>query len=132
MKRILSALGAALVLAAGYVVTLRPVDVGPLVAVTNERPMESRAVRLPDGGRGYAYPATGPDGGPVLVLTDVAPCVRLAAGMPEASCRRRTPDGGSRTFGTLNRFPASESVGGGCQPVACSVVFGENADEEIE
>jgi hypothetical protein len=58
--------------------------------------------------------------------------VRRPAGALANDCRRRTEDGGARDFGDLNRFPASESVGGGCQPVACSVVFGENADEEIE
>jgi hypothetical protein len=44
-------------------------------------------------------------------------------------CLRRTEDGGTRDFGTLNRFPADEAVGASCEPVACSIVLGEDADE---
>lgn len=114
----------------GALVSLQPDDLGER-PVTGRVPRlgESKLVLLPDGGKGYSYPAYLEDGGQEYLVTDEAPCVRRAVGMPESSCRRRLEDGGAFDFGELNRFPATEAVGEGCEPVACSVVAGENADE---
>lgn len=130
--RIISALAAAAV-ASNLLVALSADDLGT-------RPDDSRRHRLGesklielDGGKAYAYPTDLDDGGvEYLVVTD-APCVRRRAGAPVASCRRRQPDGGARDFGELNRFPADEAVGGGCEGVACSVVAGEDSleDEDV-
>ena len=115
--------------AVGALVALQPDDLGERPQVQRVlRPDESKLVLLPDGGKGYSVPASLEDGGVEYLVTDSAPCVRRAAGMPVESCRRAT-DAGAVDFGALNRFPASEAVGGGCEPVACSVVLGEDADE---
>lgn len=126
--RIIAAAAAAAV-AAGVLVSLSDSDLGATPQDGRaERPQESKLVELPDAGKGYAYPATLPDGGTEYVVTDVAPCVRAVR--EDNSCLRRTEDGGARFFGLLNRFSREEAVGGGCQPVACSVVAGEDADED--
>lgn len=132
MKRVLTAAAVAVVSALASVAVLRQSDIDAQTrAVINERPMESKAVVLPDGGPGYVWPATlASDGGRTLVLSEVAPCVRRPAGALANACRRRTEDGGARDFGGLNRFPVSEAIGTGCQPVACSVVFGEDSNND--
>ena len=90
----------------------------------------SEAVALADGGIGYLG-VVEVDGGRTAVLLTAAPCVRRRAdaGSP-AECMARSEDGGTRDPGPLNRFPASLAVGLKCQPVACAVTAGENADGE--
>lgn len=131
MKRVLTAAAVAVVSALASVAVLRQPDIDSQTrAVINERPMESKAVVLPDGGPGYVWPAMLLDGGGTLVLSDVAPCVRRPSGVLVNACRRRVDGGSARDFGDMNRFPASEAIGTGCQPVACSVVFGEDANND--
>ena len=146
--RIITAAVAAAV-AVGVVALVRDGDVGQRPADTRKHHKhESKLVELEDGGRGYAYPTTfdcdggtrleRDDGGLVQVwqlatcteylVTDVAPCVR--AREDAGNCWRRTSDGGSTFSGWDNRFPVEEAVGSGCQPVACSVVAGEDAEED--
>lgn len=115
--------------AVGVAVGLRDADLAERGASGRARMGESKVVELPDAGVGYAYPVDLDDGGTEYRVTDAAPCVRRPEGAPVASCLRREPDGGARDFGDLNRFPASEAVGAGCEPVACSIVFGENDRE---
>lgn len=86
---------------------------------------ESKVTFLPDGGKAYRVPVRLKDGG-----TDYD--VKTAA---EAPCKRRRPkadcrfaDGGLAP--DLNRYPSSMLSGVGCEPVACSVWLGENADED--
>lgn len=129
MKRILTAAAVAVVSAMASLAIVRQSDIEPsLQPVINERLMESKSVILPDGGLGYSWPAMLLDGGSTVVISDVAPCVRRPTGVLVNACRRRISGGNTQDFGDLNRFPASEAIGTGCQPVACSVVFGENAD----
>ena len=112
MRRILTAAAVAFVSVAASVALLTPQDISPQPeAVVAERPAESKAVVLPDGGPGYVWPALLLDGGSTLVFSDVAPCVRRPADVPVSDCLRRTDDGGTRDPGELSRFPASESVG---------------------
>lgn len=88
----------------------------------------SKLARLADGGKGYVV-RVAVDGG--TETRTVAPdCVRRPEGRAVASCLRREADGGSRDFGALNRFPVSEAVGAGCQPCACAVYAGEDAEED--
>ena len=99
-------------------------DVKPPQAV--ERPGEERVLFV-EGARKYARPMTLVDGGDVLLLVDTPSCVRKPD--KDADCQRRNvEDGGAYDFGVLNRFLASEAVGSGCEPVACAVMAGENAD----
>lgn len=104
-------------------------DLGERGASGRARLGESKVVELPDAGVGYAYPVDLDDGGTSYRATDAAPCVRRPEGAPVESCLRRELDGGARDFGALNRFPASEAVGAGCEPVACSIVSGEDHRE---
>lgn len=128
-SRIVTVAAAALV-ATGAVVALVAGDLGPTQHPNaRERLHESKVVELPDAGVGYAYPVDLDDGGTSYRAMDVAPCVRRPEGAPVASCLRRAEDGEVRDFGALNRFPASEAVGAGCEPVACSIVFGEDDRE---
>lgn len=126
--RIITASLAAAV-AVGVVARVRDSDLDVRQAGARiERKHESKLVELEDGGKGYAYPTTLDDGGSEYLVTDTAPCVRARedAGL----CWRLDVDGGAMDFGLYNRFPAEEAVGTGCQPVACSVVAGENAEED--
>jgi hypothetical protein len=125
---------AALALAAvstGLVVALSQDDLSERGQSGRARLGESKVVELPDAGVGYAYPVDLDDGGTEFRVADSAPCRRAPA--DGGVCLRREPDGGTRDFGTLNRFPASEAVGSGCEPCACSIVFGESdAEPDIE
>lgn len=120
---------AALAVSLGVLVSLSDADVG-------ERPIdgrihhkgESKLLELPDGGKGYSYPTTLEDGGTEYLVTDVAPCVRAPADGGE--CLRLLDDGGAAFFGALNRFPREQAVGASCEPVACSVVAGEDPNED--
>lgn len=117
--------------AVGLVVTVRPDDLGERPADTRvHRRGESKLVELADGGRGYAYPTTLDDGGTEYVITETAPCVRARedAGL----CWRLDTDGGARFFGWDNRFPREDMhpSSTACQPVACSVVAGDDAEED--
>jgi len=117
----------------GLVVALSQDDLAERGQSGRARMGESKVVELPDAGIGYAYPVDLDDGGIEYRATSDAPCVRRPEGAPVASCLRREPDGGTRDFGTLNRFPASEAVGVGCEPCACSIVFGESdAEADVE
>lgn len=115
--------------AAGVLVALSQGDLGNRPDDSRRhRKGESRLVEL-DGGKAYAYPTDLDDGGVEYVVVTQAPCVRRPEGAPVESCLRREPDGGSRDFGALNRFPREEAVGAGCEGVACSIVFGEDSLE---
>jgi hypothetical protein len=123
---------AALALAAvstGLVVALSQDDLAERGASGRARLGESKVVELPDAGIGYAYPVDLDDGGVEYRVTSDAPCVRRPEGAPMEACLRAWNDGGSRDFGALNRFPASEAVGAGCEGVACSITFGEDDRE---
>jgi len=127
--RIITALAAAAV-ASGLLVALSANDLGQRPDDGRKhRRGESKLVEL-DGGRAYAYPVDLDDGGTEYLVTETAPCVRRPVGAPVSACLRREPDGGARDFGELNRFPAEEAVGAGCQGVACSVVAGEDSLED--
>lgn len=119
--------------AAGVLVSLSSSDVGERPDTGRRHRLgESKLLALPDGGKGYGYPADlDCDGGTCTeyLVTDIAPCVRRPAGAPVESCLRREPDGGARDFGESNRFPRDEAVGAGCEGVACSVVAGEDSIE---
>lgn len=130
MRRILTAAAFAVVSVAASVALLSPADVSAqLEAVFDERIEESKAVLLPDGGKGYVWPATLSDGGDTMVVSDSAPCVRRPLGVSADSCGRLFVDAGIIVDpGALNRFPATQAAGWTCQPVACSVVSGENPD----
>lgn len=123
MSRATEAAALALGVALGAVGAKEVFDVKPPQAV--ERPGEERLVFV-EGAKKYVRPLVLTDGGEVLLLVDTPSCVRRPT--KDADCRRREPDGGARDFGVLNRFRASEAVGAGCEPVACAVMAGEDAD----
>lgn len=84
-----------------------------------------------DGGRTFGL-ALDDAGWPILgaVVTSTPPCVRapLDGGL---ACRRDEGDGGSLFLGTGNVFSASLAVGSGCEPVECSIFFGDNSDTDL-
>lgn len=123
MSRTTEAAALALGVTLGAVGAKEVFDVKPSQAV--ERPGEERLLFV-EGAKKYARPMTLVDGGEVLLLADTPSCVRKPT--KAADCRRRELDGGSYDFGLLNRFRASEAVGAGCEPVACAVMAGEDAD----
>lgn len=149
---------AALAVSLGVLVSLSDADVGerPVDGRIHHKG-ESKLLELPDGGKGYSYPTTfdcdggtewvREDGGSTPIdigdagtqvwkiatcteylVTDVAPCVRAPADGGE--CLRLLDDGGAAFFGALNRFPREQAVGASCEPVACSVVAGEDPNED--
>ena len=72
-------------------------------------------------------------GWPLLgtVVAQTPPCVRapLAGG---TGCQRSEGDGGFRYFGAGNVFPAALSNSDpSCQPVECSVFFGDDPNEAL-
>jgi hypothetical protein len=89
--------------------------------------LEVGALRCPgaDGGFTWAVPLTDAGWPIVSDVVAVTPrCVRapLDGGL---GCQRRFPDGGTRFFGTGNVMPVDAGVGASCEPVACSVMFGD-------
>lgn len=115
--------------------SVRPVtDAVKQLDEAREKALEpSKLAAFPDGGLAYAVEARVADGG--VELRRVPPgCVRRPTGAKPVECLRLLPDEkGVPTptdFGELNRFPSLEAVGVGCQPVACSVYAGEDADAE--
>lgn len=93
----------------------------------------SKLAALPDGGIAYAVEALIADGG--VELRKVPPgCVRRPTGVKPSECQRTIADLVGRAMvvdpGELNRFPVAEAVGAGCQPVACSVYAGDDADAD--
>jgi hypothetical protein len=85
-----------------------------------------------DGGQNFTVPM-GDDGLPqfMSIAQQTPGCVRapVAGG---TSCQRSEGDGGFRYFGAGNVFPAALSNGDpSCQPVGCSVFFGDNPDIDL-
>lgn len=66
----------------------------------------------------------------------VPDCVRRRSGSLASSCQQLRPEPGAdistataHDVPVLMRFAADASVGADCEPVACAVYFGENANE---
>ena len=85
-----------------------------------------------DGGFAMGIPM-GDDGLPQFM--QVAQQTPLCTRAPVAGgtgCQRSERDGGFRFFGSGNVFPAAESNGDpSCEPVGCSVLFGDDADRDL-
>lgn len=141
MNRAAAIAGAGLLLAAtatlvgSAIDAVRPVtDAVKSLDTQRETALEpSKLAAFPDGGLAYAVEARVADGG--VELRRVPPgCVRRPLAARPDTCLRLLPDEKGvpvpTDFGALNRFPASEAVGAGCQPVACSVYAGEDADAD--
>lgn len=122
---------------AGAALAAAALVVTAVVIVGDEEPPKGGDVQVTptrlaiqrDGGKAYVVEVRTLDGG---IATRIAPapgCVRRRAGSPGNSCQRRVPGDVTRDFGELNRFLDTEAVGGGCEPVACGVSQGEDADE---
>lgn len=117
MNRILAAvaLGGVIATAVVIVVDEKGSEAGDVVIEP------SKLALLPDGGKGYVERVKQIDGGIALRVKASGGCVRRPVG--NKSCLK-----GGRDPGELNRFPAADVTGTGCEPVACSIVFGENPD----
>lgn len=141
--RQLAGIAAAITLAAVGAVALKGVDTADVKPITDalkpldeqrEKALEpSKLAVLEDGGLAYAVDARIADGG--VELRRVSPgCVRRPVGVRPTDCQRATFDLGGKPVvvdpGELNRFPVAEAVGARCQPVACSVYAGEDADAD--
>lgn len=57
-------------------------------------------------------------------------CVRAPLDGGHLGCRRDEHDGGSRDFGRGNVFPAVDGVGT-CEPVQCSVMYGDDPEVDL-
>lgn len=99
---------------------------GTLPARAVELVAESKAVWF-DGGIVYESPVILGDGGRDFVYRSPgrAPCMRRQRSTPAADCLL---DG--EPAPVLNRYPSARMTGVGCEPVACGVVFGEDADAQ--
>lgn len=130
-------IGAALALAAAVIatvatedapVTLERIDFGKDFTkgdVASEAVGESKVAYREDGTKYYAVPVTLKDGGrDVDEKTALeAPCKRRPKGVDGALCQYKGKDAPE-----LNRYPAAEMIGPACEPVACSVWLGEDAE----
>lgn len=130
MSRATEAAALALGVALGAVGTKEVLDVKPPQAV--ERPGEERLVFV-EGAKKYVRPMTLTDGGEVLLLVDTPSCKRSPR--KDAQCMWSTdtalfgpPVMAFVDPGVNNRHPAAEMVGAECEPVACAVMAGEDAD----
>lgn len=84
---------------------------------------EEKATRADDGGIAYLRAVRLSDGGAGSIVVDTPGCARrVGAG------RCVLLDGGTPPI--LNRYDAALLTGPGCQPVACSVWLGDDADDE--
>lgn len=108
-------------------------DAGVAVSSAKYQRVRLIALRCPgiDGGQAFGVPFD--DAGcPIdgeLVATPL--CVRAPV-VGGTGCKRSEGDGGFRYFGAGNVFPASLSNGDAtCQPVACSVFYGDNPDVDL-
>ena len=127
-KELAASLAISAALVATAVVIIEPKDDKPASAQEKLAAVEpSKLALLPDAGKGYVLSVRVADGG-VEKRTTAPDCVRRPVG--NKTCFRAESDGGQRNPGELNRFPATDVRGSGCQPVACSVFLGESADEE--
>lgn len=91
------------------------------------------ALRCPAAGGGFSFGVPFSDAGwPVFasVLQQTPLCVRARVN-GTGTCTRDEHDGGSRYFGAGNVFPAADAVGPDCEPVGCSVFFGDNPDVSL-
>lgn len=106
-------------------------DAGDAPAAEKYQRVRFVALRCPgvDGGRAFGIPVD--DAGyPVWGTVAVTPrCVRAPVGVQ--TCQRDEGDGGSRWFGDLNVFPAALAKGSGCQPVSCTVMFGDQPETDL-
>ena len=93
-----------------------------------ERVVEpSKVGLLPNNGKGYVVKVVIADGGVELRRAAAPGCMRRPVGAAVDTCM--VVEGGKGVDrGAMNRFPADASVGAGCEPVACSVVAGEDPD----
>lgn len=128
--KVTMAVGAAIAIAGAVIVVIG--DEKPLDPQKKKVLEPSKLAKLRDGGIGYMVRVAA-EGGSEWRLT--APdCVRRPVGARPTDCQRATFDLGGKPVmvepGELNRFPAAEAAGAGCQLVACSVYAGEDADAE--
>lgn len=104
--------------------------------IATESRGESKVAWLEDGTKVYRVPVVMRDGGRDVdeKTAAEAPCKRRPKGVDGSLCLHATTDlDGKPTQGPapeLNRYPAAEMIGPGCEPVACSVFLGEDADAE--
>lgn len=129
-KATLATVGIVLVGGVSYLASLDSSEPGPPVEVRARVVGLTRHVEYEDGGGAYVVEVETEDGGREEREAPSPGCVRRPVAAPVEACLRRLPDGGAHDFGALNRFPEADAVGTGCQPVACSVVAGEDADGE--
>ena len=126
----LAAAGIVAVTTSGDDVTLDKVEMRKDFAkgdIASESHGESKVAWLPDGTKIYEVPVVLKDGGRDIDKrpTTEAPCKRRPKGIDGALCQYKGKDAPE-----LNRYPAAEMIGPGCQGCACSVWLGEDADAE--
>lgn len=110
-----------------------------VIALVDEKEIKTEKVAgltklavLPDGGKAYVVTIELDAGAGKVVeelrIAKTPGCVRRVSKTP-TDCMRRV-GGKDVDPGDLNRFHESEASGPSCQPVACSVRYNEDADED--
>lgn len=110
-----------------------------VVAAALQKVLSSDDYELPDPNRCSSLPCSAIAGfcasGQLAVrlasVGGAAPdCVRAPVGV--LTCLRDPPGAAPAAFfGEMNVFPAAEASGPGCQPVACTVMSGDNPDVDL-
>lgn len=104
--------------------------------VVAEVPANAKVAWRKDGTRVYVVPVLMKDGTVVEKETEEAPCKRRPKDVDGKLCQRVQLDiqGKPRTdpAPVLGRFPAETMLGDGCEPVACAVMAGEDAEATEE
>lgn len=120
------ALSAAVALAIGAGVALTQDD------VAHEAPAAATVTWRDDGTKVYHVPVVLKDGTPAVKETTEAPCKRRPRGGRDCFRTHALFDGKEVTDEApeLGRFPAETMTGAGCEPVACSVMLGDDAEAE--
>lgn len=102
--------------------------------IVSESPHESKVAWLPDGTRVYRVPVRLRDGGAAYDEKSAleAPCKRRPRDAKD--CNRTYTDIDGREVieqaPELNRYHASQMSGADCEPVACSVWLGDDAEAD--
>lgn len=109
-------------------------DAGTPLSAKRYQRLQVVALRCPgrDGGFAFGTPFDANQCPIFAAAVDTPLCVRAPLdGGPNCLRLGAALDGGARFFGTGNVFPASQSSGSQCEPVGCSVMYGDNPETDL-
>lgn len=125
-KIVAAAAGATLAIALVVGITVNADD------VAYEMPAYAKAAWREDGMKVYLVPVVLKDGTVAEKETTEAPCKRRPKSVDGSQCQRVSLDISGKPridpAPVLGRFAASDMLGDGCEPVACAVMAGDDAE----